>query len=115
MRSRDVMLIALAAFVVVAAVLWIPWATKSRVVIASTPVPPALFGITPAPLKGGATGCMHSVTFDPQTQIGEIGFNTNGKPGPRLAITATAPGYRATSQIPAGHVNDPAARFEIAT
>jgi hypothetical protein len=114
MHSRRVMLIALAAFVVVAAVLWIPWATKSRVVIASTPVPAPLFGITPAPLAGGATACMQGVTFDPQTEIGEIGFNTKGKPGPRLAITASAPGYRATSQIRAGDVNNPSARFEIA-
>jgi hypothetical protein len=113
MPSRRVMLIALAAFAVVAAVLWIPWATKDRVVVASTPVPPPLFGITPAPLKGGVTGCMQGVTFDPQTQIGEIGFDTKGKPGPRIAITATAPGYRATSQIPAGDVDDPSARFNI--
>src|ERR1700741_3657628 len=102
MASRRVVLIALAAFVLIAAVLWIPWATKDRVVTAATPVPPALFGYTPAPLKAGQTGCIQTVTFDSQTQIGEIALATNGKPGPALAITAKAPGgYSATSHVAA--------------
>jgi hypothetical protein len=115
MASRRNVPIGLAVFVVLAAVLWIPWATKSRVVTAATPVPPALVGYVPAPLKARATGCMSSVTFSPQTQIGEIAVVTKGKPGPALAITAKAAGYRASAQVAAGYRDDDALRFDLAT
>src|SRR3954451_4114869 len=101
------------ALAVVALVLWLPWATKERVVVAATPVPPPLFGITPAPLKGGSTACMQQVTFSPETQIVEIGVTTGGKPGPPLAITASAHGYRASARIGAGYQDDPAVRFPL--
>ncbi|HVI36134.1 MAG TPA: hypothetical protein VM684_07885 [Gaiellales bacterium] len=98
---------------IVAAALWLPWATKERVVVAATPVPPPLFGITPAPLKGGSTACMQQVTFSPETQIGEIGVATGGKPGPPLTITASAHGYHASARIGAGYQDDPAVRFPL--
>jgi hypothetical protein len=104
---------ALAAFAVVAAALWIPWAMKDRVVV-STPVPPPLFSITPAPVKAGSTACMQEVTFTPHTEIGEIGVATGGKPGPPLDITASAPGYKAGAKIAGGYGDDPSARFTIA-
>jgi hypothetical protein len=98
---------------VAAAVLWIPWATKDRVVLASTPVPPPIFSITPAPVKGGSLACMQQVTFDPHTQIAEIGLTTGGRPGPPLEITAEAPGYRARARIPAGYRNNPSIHFDL--
>jgi hypothetical protein len=113
MPDRRALLIGVLAFVAVAAVLWVPWATKTRVVIASTPVPPPLFGFTPAPLEGGQTGCIQTVTFSPQTQIGEMAIATKGGPGPALDITAKAPGYSAKAQIPAGYVVNDGARFNL--
>jgi hypothetical protein len=104
---------ALASFAAIAAILWIPWATKDRVVIGSTPVPPALFSITPVPVKPGSTACLTDVTFSPATQIGEIGLTTGGKPGPPLDITATAPGYVAAARIPGGYPDDPSSRFNL--
>jgi hypothetical protein len=111
--AKRVFGIGLAIFVVVGAILWIPWATQKRQVIASTPVPPALFGITPAPLKPGSNACMSLVTFDPDTQVGEIGADPGKKPGPPLAIVATAPGYRATARIPGGYKYSPALQFNL--
>src|SRR4051794_31163935 len=110
--AKRPLLIALAVFVVVAAILWIPWATKERVV-STTPVPPPLFGITPAPLKPGSTACLTNVTFTPETDIGEIGLTTKGA-GPPLDVTASAQGYHATAKIGGGYSSDPAARFTIA-
>src|SRR3954471_19695658 len=101
------------ALAIVAGALWLPWATEERVVVAATPVPPPLFSITPAPLKGGSTACLQQVTFSPETQIGEIGVTTGGKPGPPLAITASARGYRASVRIGAGYRDDPAVRFPL--
>src|SRR4051795_7611837 len=112
--ARRRMLGPLAVFAVIAAILWIPWATKERVVIAPTPVAAPLFGITPIPLKGGATACQQNVTFDPQTQIAEIGVMTPGRPGPPLAVTARATGYHVTATVPGGYRDDPALRFTIA-
>src|SRR4051812_39057949 len=104
----------LAAFAIIAAIFWIPWATKERVVV-TTPVPPPIFGITPAPVKPGGTACLQNVTFTPDTQVGEIGLTTGAKPGPSLAIAANAPGYHVKSRIAGGYHDDPAARFSIAT
>ena len=113
--DRRIALAALAAFAVIAAILWIPWATQERVVTESTPVPPPLFSVTPAPLKPRSTACQTTVTFSPETQIAEIGVTTGGKPGPPLAITATAPGYRARTSLPGGYRDDPSARFTLTT
>src|SRR4051794_14623898 len=110
--ARRPLLIGLGVLAVIAAILWIPWATKERVVT-TTPVPPPLFGITPAPVKAGGTACLTNVTFTPETEIGEIGLTTNG-PGPPLDITASAKGYRAGTKIAGGYRSDPAARFTIA-
>lgn len=104
---------ALAAFALVAAILWIPWAVKERVVV-SSPVPPPLFSISPAPVKAGSTACLQEVTFTPDTEIGEIGVATGGKPGPQLDITARARGYRAGAKIAGGYGNDSSARFTLA-
>ena len=112
--ARRATLGALIVFAVVAAILWIPWATQERVVIAPTPVPAPLFGITPIPFKGGATACQQNVTFNPHTQIAEIGVTTGGKPGPPLAITADARGYHARSSVPGGYRDNPALRFNLA-
>ena len=112
MRRRNV-LIGAAVFVALAAVLWLPWATEKRVVVASTPDPPALFGVTPAPLKPGQTACMQQVTLDPLSQVAEIGVATGNKPGPPLDVVAKGPGYRATTQIPAGYRDTPSLRFDL--
>jgi hypothetical protein len=111
--DRRVIAAAAALFVIAGAVMWIPWATEDRGVIASTPVPPPLFSITPANLKGGSQACLDQVTFDPNTQVGEIGANSGGKPGPELSIRATAPSYLAMSRIPAGWTDNEGMRFDL--
>jgi hypothetical protein len=114
MRNRTA-LIGLGVFVVVAAILFVPWATKDRGVIASTPVPPPLFSVTSIPLKPGQTACMNQVTFDPLSQVAEIGVGTGGKPGPPLMATLSGPGYRSVARVPAGYTdkNGPALRFDV--
>ena len=112
MRSR-VVLGALACFAVVAAILWIPWATTERPIIASTPVPPPQFGVSPAAVRGGGTACQRNVTFYSRTKVAEIGVLTGGKPGPVLAVTASAPGYGQRVTIPAGYKDDQALRFHL--
>lgn len=112
MRRRGV-LIGIAAFLGLAAILWLPWATRKRPVVASTPVPPALFSITPAPLRPGQTACMMQVTLDPLSQVAEIGVTTNKKPGPPLDVVASGPGYRATTRVPGGYTDSPATYFDL--
>jgi hypothetical protein len=105
--------IALGAFVVITAILWLPWATKDRTVIASTPVPPALFGVTPAPLQPGQKACMDQVTMDPVSQVAEIGVATGGKPGPPLDVVATGKGYRSTARVPGGYTDTASLTFNL--
>ena len=112
MRRRN-LLIAIAAFVALAAVLWVPWATKKRGVVASTPVPAALFGVTPAPLKPGQKACMDQVTFDQRSQVAEIGVATGGKPGPPLDVVVSGAGYRSTARVPAGYTDTQSLRFDM--
>jgi hypothetical protein len=106
---------ALGIVALLAAFLWIPWATEKRVVVASTPVPPALFSVTPIPLGPGQSACMNQVTLDPNSQIVEIGVDTGGKPGPPLDVAATGRGYRATTRVPGGYTdtNGPALQFGL--
>jgi hypothetical protein len=111
--DRRILAAGLALFVIAGAILWIPWATEKRGVVASTAVAPPLFGITPAPLAPGHTACLKQVTLDPLSQIGEIGVTTGGKPGPPLEITASGPGYRATSRVPAGYTDTAALHFPL--
>jgi hypothetical protein len=113
MRSR-VVIGALAAFAVLAAILWIPWATEKRAIVASTPVPPPVFGITPVPVKAGSTACLQNVTFYSRTRIGELSVTNTRGGGSPLAITATAPGYRSTARVPGGYDPDGAIRFGLA-
>src|SRR4051794_27813173 len=110
MRRRS-WLIAIGVFVALGAVLWLPWATEKRAVVASTPVPPALFGVTPAPVKAGQTACMDQVTLDPRSRVAEIGVATGNKPGPPLEVVATGPGYRSTARVPQGYTDTASLRF----
>jgi hypothetical protein len=110
---RRTTLIALMAFVAVAAILFVPWLTKKRDIVASTPVPQALFGVKPVPLKHGQRACMNQVTLDPLSQIAEIGVMTSKKPGPPLDVVATGPGYRSTARVPAGYTDSPALYFNL--
>lgn len=111
--DKRVVAVGLALFGVTGAMLWIPWATKNRTVIASTPVPAALFGITPVKLGPGREACLLQVTFTPQSQVGEIGVSTAGRAGPPLRISASAPDYRTRARIPGGYRTTPALRFAL--
>jgi hypothetical protein len=110
---KRVFIAGLAAFAIIGAILWVPWGTEKRTLPSSTAVPPALFGITPAPLGAGQTACLEQVTMDKLSQVGQIGAQTGGKPGPRLSITATGPGYRATSKVDRGYTDDAAIQFAL--
>jgi hypothetical protein len=104
----------LTLFALAAAILWIPWFTEDRGVLASTPVPPPLYGLLPVKLAPGQTACLSQVTFSPRGQVAELSLVPGAMPGPPLAVTASAPGYHATAQIPAGYKDDYAYRFPIA-
>jgi hypothetical protein len=103
----------LAVFAITAAILWLPWATQKRTVVASTPVPPALFSVTPAPLPPGSSACMDQVTMDSRSQVVETGVNAGSGKGPPLEVTTSGPGYRATTRVPGGYASTPALTFRI--
>src|SRR4051794_187449 len=111
---RRALILCLAAFAIAAAILWLPWATAKRTVVASTPVPPALFAVTPAPLPPGSSACMEQVTLDSKSQVAEIGVNTGTGKGPPLEVTTSGPGgYSAKTRVPGGYTSTPALLFKL--
>jgi hypothetical protein len=112
--AKRVLIGSLGAFLLLGAILWIPWATEKRGYIASTPVPPPLFGVTPATLGPGQNACLTQVTLDAHSQIGQIGASTpRNKPGPPLQVTASAPGYYASTRISGGYSETAALQFRL--
>src|SRR4051812_38836568 len=76
--------------------LWIPWVTTKREVISQTPSPPAVFTATSVPVHAGGRACLDDVSFDVDSQV--VGFTLarfSPRQAPTLAVSASAPGYRA--------------------
>lgn len=72
------------------------FASEERSVVTATPAVPGFAGILPVELpERGSEVCIDGVTFSPRTRELRIGTVTEGRPGPRTEIVATAPGYRA--------------------
>jgi hypothetical protein len=113
--AKRAALAGLVAFALVAAVLWIPWLVEKRGVIDSTPVPRPIFGVTPVALAPASEACLNQVTLGPGSQVGELGVETGGRPGPELVVTASSEvgSYRHRVTIPAGYDDDPSLRFQL--
>lgn len=103
----------LVVFALVAAIVWVPWFTEKRTVIAATPVTPPLFGVTPVPLGPGKAACLDELTLAPEMEIGQIGVRTDAGPGPALEVTVEGDGYRDTTRIPGGYEPTQALQFRL--
>ncbi|UGS38756.1 hypothetical protein [Capillimicrobium parvum] len=106
MRSRRTLWLpaACGALIVLALLVWgIPWVTKERADVTSTPTPPAFSTVTPITLSPGSRACESSVAFSPQTRSLILLAAKQDGPTPPLRITARAPGYRAGVTIPGGY------------
>jgi hypothetical protein len=105
MRSRGLWLPALCgALIVLALLVWgIPWLTRDRADVTSTPTPPAFSAVTPIELEPGARACESQVAFSPKTRSLVVLAAKQDGPTPSLRIAARAPGYRAGATIPGGY------------
>ena len=96
---------AFAVYCAAAAALFIPWATEEREVVESTPAHTPLYQRVEVPVAPGKEVCVEPVTIPRRADRLRFGVLTGARPGPELAVTATAPGYRAEARIPAGYVD----------
>src|SRR3954471_10767345 len=94
-----VLIAAVAMAVIAAFVLVEPWLTKEREVAASVVQPSPLFSTPVVPVKGGRVACITEATITPRSGVARIRVGTRRKAAVPLAMTASAPGYRATSRI----------------
>lgn len=82
---------------------FVPFLTRERQVTSSTPAPPPLVASTPVTLAPGSRACMDQVAFDAHSEVARLRADPHGRPGPRLLLEATAPGYHARGEIAAGY------------
>jgi len=96
---------ALAAVLIVGALLvWgIPWLTKPRPDMTSTPTPPPFATITPVLLEPGARACEDEVALSTDTRTVIVLSARFEGTGPPLRVEATAPGYRGRGEVAAGY------------
>lgn len=105
MRSRGLWLPAVCgALIVLALIVWgIPWLTRDRPDVTSTPTPPPFSTVTPISLAPGQRACSSKVAFSPDTRSLVVLAAKQEGPTPPLRITARAPGYHAGATVPGGY------------
>lgn len=80
-----------------------PFLTKDRQVVASSPSPPPIYGMTPVALPGQATACLDQMPYDTHSQVFQLSVVKAPKSSPALDITFKAKGYRDRVRIPGGY------------
>ena len=103
----------LVVFTVVAAVFFGPFLVRNRFLVANTPVPPPGTSVTPVVLEPGSRACAEQVTFDERGDLVQLVPLQEGRPGPPLALTLDAPGYRARATVPGGYRGNAPVRVRI--
>src|SRR5689334_18402936 len=105
MPNRRLVILAGAALVLALLLLrGIPYLTQKREVIASTPTPNAITAVSPIALQPRSQVCTNQVSYSPDSQVARfVTAGTADAKGPPLAVTASAPGYHARAQVPAGY------------
>src|SRR3954452_7506591 len=82
----------------------IPYLTQQREVSSATPTPNAVGAVSPIMLKPRSQVCSTLVTFSPDSQVARVvAVGDAAKKGPALSVTASGPGYKASSPVPAGY------------
>ena len=105
---------AFAVYCVLAALMIAPWATEEREVVESTPAHTPLYQRVEVPLDPGKEVCVDPVTVTSRADRLRFGVLTGARPGPPLAVTASAPGYRAEARVDGGYVDALALDADIA-
>jgi hypothetical protein len=108
MRSRAAIGVAAGVIVllVVAVVVWRPFATKSRVYTTTVAQAPSKFAVQLLPLKPGQRSCLDAIALDRRSAVARFQVGTYAKPGVPLEFQVAAPGYRVSKQIPASAYTD---------
>jgi hypothetical protein len=89
------------------ALIWFrPYLTQTQQPVAEVPTPSALFAVSEFAVLPHKQACMNSITVDPNNRIAQFQLRP-AKPspqgGPPIALVLSAPGYRATVDVPGGY------------
>jgi hypothetical protein len=99
-RNRGPVLVFLATFVVLFAVLAIPYLFRDRDVLVATPTPPPLFQVTEVGLHSDADICLSGLRLGPGAQV--LRLRTDAPvtaPVPLIGVRAAGPGYRSVQRV----------------
>ena len=105
MSARRLWPAVLAAVLIAGALLiWgVPWLTKPRPDMTSTPTPPPFATITPILLEPGARVCESEVALSPDTRTAIVLSAKFEGTGPKLRVEASMDGWRGEGEIAAGY------------
>jgi hypothetical protein len=103
--SRAVLLPAVIACVVAAA-LFVPFLAEDRELVAATPSPRPLFQLSLVEIGPREQLCISDVTIPADADQLRFQVGTFGRPGPELAVTLQARGYRERSSVPGGYADN---------
>jgi hypothetical protein len=78
----------------------VPFLTREREFLASTPQPPALFAASLVELRGGQQACLGKAVMDEHSERALITVGTYRRAASPLELTITGPGLRQVRQIP---------------
>jgi hypothetical protein len=103
MPSRGALVFGTLLFVAIAAAWFAPFMTRDRLVVASTPTVRPFFQLSVVPLPAGGRACVQGVIFEPSAQAAQVQVTSLRRGGPRLDLTASAPGYTASGTLAPGY------------
>jgi len=96
-RAGIVTAVLLAVLLLVAAALLVPWLTRPRDVISSTPVRTEFYAEKTVALRTGQRACLDEVTLDPSARIARVTIARAASSETRLSLETAGAGYRATT------------------
>jgi hypothetical protein len=96
-------LVGAVAILIATLALFVPYLTRDREVIESTPsvrpLPPG--GLVPITLRKGDELCVPNLPLTPQSERVRFPVTTVGGSGPPLVVSLQAPGFRSSTRVPA--------------
>jgi len=91
------------AVAVFALAVGLPFMQKKRDIPAEVPSPPALVATSLDVIRPGSRLCMRGVAISVQAQQIRFSVGTYFRPGPALAVSVRAPGYKVRAHVPGGY------------
>jgi len=109
---RAALALGLALLVIAAAIWGVPYLTRERDYLATTPQPDPLFTVATIPLYPGQRACMDRAVVDQYSELARLRVGTYGRRAEPLEFSLSGAGYHAAYRVPATYADSQP--FEVA-